>query len=233
MSKEILIFGASGDLGSQISKVFLENNYNVLATASNLKSLTKSKKNYIKLKAKNIEWKICDLKNEKHIIKTINYIFKKKKIPDVVVNCSAVARYDGTKNINYKTLIEDFKVNAFSNIIINKQLLKKKSNKKIILVVNIGSSSSYNGYEKTISYSSSKHALLGGIRSINAEVVKKNLLNTCISMGSMKTKMGKKVKNQNYRFFIDPRKIANIIYLISELKSEAYVEEIFFKRLKF
>ena len=119
MSKEILIFGASGDLGSQISKVFLENNYNVLATASNLKSLTKSKKNYIKLKAKNIEWKICDLKNEKHIIKTINYIFKKKKIPDVVVNCSAVARYDGTKNINYKTLIEDFKVNAFSNIIIN------------------------------------------------------------------------------------------------------------------
>ena len=27
MSKEILIFGASGDLGTQISKIFLENNY--------------------------------------------------------------------------------------------------------------------------------------------------------------------------------------------------------------
>ena len=82
--------------------------------------------------------------------------------------------------------------------------------------------------KKTVSYSSSKHALLGAIKSINAEVVKKNLLNTCISMGSMKTKMGKKVKNHNYRFFIDPKKIANVIYFISELRSEAHVEEVHF-----
>ena len=52
-------------------------------------------------------------------------------------------------------------------------------------------------------------------------------------MGSMKTKMGKKVKNQNYNLFIDPKKIANFIYLIAEIKQEAYVEEVFFNRLKF
>lgn len=233
MSKEILIFGASGDLGTQISKIFLENNYNVLATTSNTKTLVKSKKNFIKFKSSKIEWKICDLKKEKDIVKVINYIFSKKRSPDVVVNCSAIARYDGINNLNYKDLINDFKVNTFSNIVINKQLLKKKSKKKVILVISIGSSSSYNGYEKTVSYSSSKHALLGAIKSINAEVAKKNLLNTCISMGSMKTKMGKKVKNQNYKFFIDPKKIANVIYFLSELRLEAHVEEIFFKRLKF
>ena len=154
-------------------------------------------------------------------------------MPDVVINCSAISRYDGLKYINYKTLIDDFKINAFSNVIINRELLKKKDKRKNILVISIGSSSSYNGYKKTISYSSSKHALLGSVRAINEECKKNNLFNTCVSMGSMKTKMGKRVKNQNYNLFIDPKKIAKFIYLIAEIKQEAYVEEVFFNRLKF
>ena len=93
-------------------------------------------------------------------------------MPDIVINCSAISRYDGLKYINYKTLIEDFKINTFSNIVINRELLKKKDKRKNILVISIGSSSSYNGYKKTISYSSSKHALLGSVRAINEECKK-------------------------------------------------------------
>ena len=105
-------------------------------------------------------------------------------------------------------------------------------NKKI-LIISIGSSSSYNGFENTISYCSSKHGLLGAVRSINAECNKNKIFNTCVSMGSMKTNMGKKVKNQNFKHFINPEKIAKYIYEISLSDAEAYVEDIFFKRSKF
>ena len=233
MSKEILIFGASGDLGTEICKVFIEKKYNITATASNNNTLARAKKKFKKVKNGELNWKICNLRSEKNISSLINYKYKKKKMPDIVINCSAISRYDGLKYINYKTLIEDFKINTFSNIVINRELLKKKDKRKNILVISIGSSSSYNGYKKTISYSSSKHALLGSVRAINEECKKNNLFNTCVSMGSMKTKMGKKVKNQNYNLFIDPKKIANFIYLIAEIKLEAYVEEVFFNRLKF
>ena len=49
-------------------------------------------------------------------------------------------------------------------------------------------------------------------------------------MGSMKTKMGRKVKNQDFNKFISHQKIAKYIFEISISDVEAYVEEIFFKR---
>ena len=74
---------------------------------------------------------------------------------------------------------------------------KKKIKNKKVLIISIGSSSSYNGFQNTISYCSSKHGLLGAVRSINAECNKDKIFNTCVSMGSMQTNMVKKVKNQN------------------------------------
>ncbi len=49
-------------------------------------------------------------------------------------------------------------------------------------------------------------------------------------MGSMKTSMGKKVIGQKYKFFIDPVKISDYIFFVSNLKIGAYIEDIFFKR---
>ena len=48
----------------------------------------------------------------------------------------------------------------------------------------------------------------------------------------MKTPMGKKVRGQKYEFFIDPNKISEYIFFISNLKIGAYIEDVFFKRSK-
>lgn len=233
MNKQVLIFGASGGLGNKLLEIYASNNHKVIATASNKSTILKSKKKFKKFKNNSIVWNICDFKKESHLIKAIDKHFKKKNNPDIVIICSAVSRYDGLKKLNYTDLINDFKVNLFSNIIINKQIQKRKIKNKKILIISIGSSSSYNGFENTISYCSSKHALLGAVRSINAECKKDKIFNTCVSMGSMKTNMGKKVKNQNFKNFINPEKIAKYIYEISLSDAEAYVEDIFFKRSKF
>ena len=230
MNKQVLIFGASGGLGNELLEIFVSNNNRVIATASSKRSILKSKK---KFKATKIDWNLCDFRKEAQIIKKIDKYFNKKNNPDIIIICSAVSRYDGLKKINLKNLIEDFKVNLFSNILINKQVQKRKIKNKKVLIINIGSSSSYNGFENTISYCASKHALLGAVKSINAECNKDKIFNSLVSMGSMKTNMGKKVKNQNFKFFIQPKKIAKYIYEIAMNDVEAYVEDIFFKRSKF
>ena len=230
MNKQVLIFGASGGLGNELLEIFVSNNNRVIATASSKRSILKSKK---KFKATKIDWNLCDFRKEAQIIKVIDKYFNKKNNPDIIIICSAVSRYDGLKKINLKNLIEDFKVNLFSNILINKQVQKRKIKNKKVLIINIGSSSSYNGFENTISYCASKHALLGAVKSINAECNKDKIFNSLVSMGSMKTNMGKKVKNQNFKFFIQQKKIAKYIYEIAMNDVEAYVEDIFFKRSKF
>ena len=52
-----------------------------------------------------------------------------------------------------------------------------------------------------------------------------------INPGSIKTKMGKKVRNQKYSEFISPNAIADFIFDISKLKNPAFVEDIFLRRL--
>lgn len=230
MNKQVLIFGASGGLGAELVKIFTSNNHEVIATTSNKKKFLIQKKKAFRLKNKNINWSFCDLNKENHIIKIINRYFKKNTSPDIVINCNGVFGYKNLIKLNYKNLIEDFKINLFSNIIINKYIRIKKIRNKKILIINIGSSSSYGGFEETISYCSSKHGLLGAVKSLNSECRKNKIFNTCVSMGSMKTKMGKKVKNQNYKKFISPHKIAKYIFDISISDIEGYVEEIFFRR---
>lgn len=228
--KKVLIFGATGGLGTELCLKYLKNNYHVMGTSTSVIKIKNAKKKLNKLKLPNVIWQKCDFKKESEIRRTLKNFFKKVGHIDTIIICPGFPRYDGIKKINYKNLENDYKINVFSNIIINSEVAKlKKINDKTV-VFSIGSSSSYQGFKNTISYCSSKHALLGAVQSINAECISKNLYNSCISMGSMKTSMGKKVIGQKYKFFIDPVKISDYIFFVSNLKIGAYIEDIFFKR---
>ena len=47
----------------------------------------------------------------------------------------------------------------------------------------------------------------------------------------MKTKMGKKLKSQNFKNFIDPKKVADLIINLAFLKINGYTEEVLIKRI--
>ena len=98
-------------------------------------------------------------------------------------------------------------------------------------IINIGSSSSYNGYRDTSVYCSSKHALLGLSRSISDEFKQYNIRTYTISPGSIKTKMGKKVKNQTYENFIDPKDISELLINLIQYDNNMKIEEISLGRM--
>ena len=99
-------------------------------------------------------------------------------------------------------------------------------------IVNIGSSSSYEGFEETSIYSASKHAILGFSRSIQKELKSYGIRTCCISPGSIKTKMGKQIKGQNYSTFINPKEIAEAILNLIQFDKEMMIPEIRLDRIE-
>ena len=73
--------------------------------------------------------------------------------------------------------------------------------------------------------------MLGFSKSIDEEFRKYGIRTFTVSPGSVKTKMGKKVKNQNYETFIDPKEIADFIVNIISYDNEMIANEIRLNRM--
>jgi NADP-dependent 3-hydroxy acid dehydrogenase YdfG len=168
--------------------------------------------------------------DEKSIFKTIKFAYGKFNNIDMAINCMGVFNYDIIKNINYNSLVKCFKINALSIFIINKYFAKNKIKKKYLKIISLGSSSAFDGYKDTISYCGSKHALLGIIRSLNKTLYKKRIINYCLSTGSLKNRMGRKVKNANFEEFIEQKEVIKTISYIYDLDVRGVPQEIFIKR---
>ena len=93
------------------------------------------------------------------------------------------------------------------------------------LIVNIGSSSSYNGSPTSGGYCVSKHGLLGLTRSLHKELKKYNIRALIFSPGSIKTKMGKTDTSQDFETFLDPVEIAEYILFCCKFQNEMFIDE--------
>ena len=227
--KNIVIFGGTGGLGKKILSSFYKNN-NIIYTFKDFakqRTLSKKilkKKNYLKIPIK------CNVENEKDIFSVVKLANKKFKKIDIVINCTGIFEYDDITKSNYNSLVKTFKINALSNIIINKNLIKFHKSNNFIKVISIGSSSALSGFKDTVAYCGSKHALLGITKALNQTIYKKKILNYCLNSGSIKNKMGKKVKNADYKNFINEIEIIKSINFIISLGERGVPEDMYLKR---
>tara|TARA_Y100000590_G_C15579726_1_gene961841 strand:- start:425 stop:1144 length:720 start_codon:yes stop_codon:yes gene_type:complete len=230
----ILIFGGSGGLGSEIAKNFCQQGYDMVLTyRKNAKEIKKILKKFNEKKSNKIFYSKCDFNNENSIKKTIKFAIKKNGEPKYIINSVGVFYYDNLKKFNYKKINEIFKINAYSVLAINKTLYNLKKSKKIIKIISIGSSSALNGFKDTFSYCGSKHALLGIVRSLNETIYRKKIFNYCLNLGSIKNKMGKKVRSKEFKNFINPQSAVKAINFLTSLEVPALTEELFVKRFRF
>ena len=98
--------------------------------------------------------------------------------------------------------------------------------KKNGIIFNIGSSSSYDCSKNTSVYCSTKHALLGMTKAFNAEWQSQGVKSILIAPGSMKTSMGKKVKNQDFNTFIEPVEVAKTIKNLLNINKSMFIDEV-------
>ena len=227
MKKNAIIFGSSGDLGLSFVNYLKKNNYNLVLTTNSKNS------NYIRKKflsnSNKIFIKKCNFESEKSIKNSIKFALKKIGEPDLVINTCGIFYYDKLENFSYEKALKTFKINALSTVILNKEIYKIRK-KKLTKIISIGSSSALDGFKDSYSYCGSKHALLGIIKSLNKTISSKKIINFCINVGSLKNKMGKRVRSKDYKNFINQDEVIKAANYLIQSKAPGIPQEIYIKR---
>jgi short-subunit dehydrogenase len=229
---KILVLAGTGSIGLNVCKKFLLNGYDLTFSSLSQKKGLNQKKILNQIFKKSIITNVqCDLTKYLSIKNVIKNFFKQKSKKKVIINCAGILDFD---NINYfkkNKIIKFFNINTLPVVFLNQIINKIKKRNENCIIFTLGSSSCYIGNKNTISYCISKHALLGAVRSINLELNQKNIWNVLVNSGTIKNKMGVKIKNINKETLINESDISDIIFNLSKLNS-SFAEEIHLKRRK-
>ena len=233
MNKTFLITGASSGLGEKFSLLIADIAKNIIIIGRNKKRLLILKKKINKINAAvNVLHIVTDLSTNLGVNQILQKFEKQDKIKfvDVLVNSAANFTVKKIENVSMDQIKKDFQINVISPFMLSKYfgLKMKKKNKGTIF--NIGSSSSYDCSENTSIYCSTKHALLGMSKSFNAELKPHGVKSIFIAPGSMKTSMGRKVKNQDFNTFIDPKEVAVMMKNLLNDQKSIFIDELKIKR---
>jgi short-subunit dehydrogenase len=233
VNKTFLITGASSGLGEKFSLLIADIAKNIIIIGRNKKRLSILKKKINKINAAvNVLHIVTDLSTNLGVNQILQKFEKQDKIKfvDVLVNSAANFTVKKIENVSMDQIKKDFQINVISPFMLSKYfgLKMKKKNKGTIF--NIGSSSSYDCSENTSIYCSTKHALLGMSKSFNAELKPHGVKSIFIAPGSMKTSMGRKVKNQDFNTFIDPKEVAVMMKNLLNDQKSIFIDELKIKR---
>ncbi len=233
MNKTFLITGASSGLGEKFSIIISDIAKNIIIVGRKRNKLLRLKKKINNINPQiNVLIIATDLSEEAGVLKLLKRFRKQTKIKsiDVLVNSAANFTVKKIERISMKNLKADFQLNVISPFLISKYFGLKMKKKGKGIIFNIGSSSSYDSSKNTSIYCSTKHALLGMSKSFNTELQSHGVKTILIAPGSMKTPMGRKVKNQDYNTFIDPREVAMMMKNLLKNEKSMIVDELKIKR---
>ncbi|MDG2171220.1 MAG: SDR family NAD(P)-dependent oxidoreductase [Gammaproteobacteria bacterium] len=206
MSKEVLVIGGSGDIGSSIATLFSDNCI--------VKSTSRDE---------------LDLSSDKSIK---SFLSLNKKKFDHVIFCAASNNLCSFKDANYSEIEQSIKVNLLSITEILHELIKRNFINTEGSIVIISSLYAHFGRTKRFPYSVSKHALLGLVKNLAIELSPKKIRINSVSPGFINTKLTRKNLSSEEIKKIEeyipsgsignPIDIANVVYFLCN-KSSNYI----------
>jgi 3-oxoacyl-[acyl-carrier protein] reductase len=231
--KNCLVTGASGGIGKEIAKLLVENNCNIILTGKTKDKLEKLNDTLKLINQNNvkIDFFPADISKIEDIKKLISFVNNLFPSIDILINCAGVFPISSLQNASLEDFENCFNLNIKAPFILSKEFTKNMMEKQWGRIINIGSSSSYDGFKDTSIYCASKHALLGLSRSMFDELKEFNVRTFCISPGSVKTDMAKVLTKQDFSTFIDPKEVAEMIMFVISFDNEMIPEEIRLNRL--
>ena len=223
--KNVLITGATGGLGIAIAHQLASAQCNLFLTG---KKVTKLKNIKYQLQKYNIKVHICcaNLAKVSDIRRLVYKALHAYKRIDILINCAGVFPIASIEKTTLSNFQKCFAVNIQAPFLLTKQIIPNMIKNKWGRIINIGSSSAFNGFKNTSIYCASKHALLGFSRAMFDELKEKNIRVISINPGTIRTKMGKKLVLQDPRSFINPNDVAKYLAFACSFDSEMVSEEI-------
>lgn len=233
LNKNCFISGATGGLGTEIAKALLANGCNLFLTAKSRQKLIRLKQVLEERNETSSKIYFCegDLSKLKDISKIITQAKNKFGIIDILINSAGIFLSKPIVQTSLDEYEKVFDTNIRAPFLFCKEFSKYMMKKKWGRIVNIGSSSSYQGFKNGSVYCSSKHSLLGLSRTLHAELKDHGIRTFCISPGSIKTRMGKLSKDQDFDTFLDPVEVAKYVEFVISFDKELVSEEIRLNRI--
>jgi len=217
-NKKVLILGASSDIGLSIMKIYLNNNYEILA------HYNKGNKKFFNFVNSNDKIKIIKF----NFLTSINKIerFLKKRIfknYSVLINASAHLKEIKFTKTKLSDLENILKVNLYPGILLTQTMGQQMNKKKWGRIVNLGSIGvKFGGGLKNFPYSFSKHSL-EFFPNETKKWVKNNVLINTIRVGATDTKLHSKLPSKDLkkrakiipmRRMAKPNEIAEFVYFL-------------------
>ena len=231
--KNVFLTGATGGIGRELAFQFARSGCNLLLTGrererlSDLADSILSEDNQV-----TVSYQAGDLENSQDVFLLVDGVSRSLGDIDILVNCAGSFIVKSLFESSLDDFDKSFNVNVRAPFVFSREFAKSMSKAGWGRIINIGSSSSYSGFSNTSLYCSSKHALLGMSRAFYDELKDHNIKTFCFSPGSVKTEMGKKVKNQDFSTFIDPVELAEYIVFTISFDSDMISEELRINRFK-
>ena len=226
--KKILITGATGDIGSEISFLFAKNNAELLLAGKDKKKLTNLRSKILKSYKTKINIYSFDIGKHEETKSAFKDIFSKNKNIDVLVNNAGILKEGLIGMISEKDIKNTIGTNLIGPINLI-QLVNKIMNKKNSSIINISSIMGVRGNSGQSLYSSSKSGLIGFTLSAAKELGSKGIRVNAIAPGYIKTKMVKHITKDKLSNILSsikmkrpgkPIDVANVaLFLASDLST--------------
>ena len=222
MKQKVLILGASSDIGVELVKLYLKNNYYVVA------HYNQNQKNLKNINNKNLSFFKFDLKKIDSFDK---FVKKKQKIFsnfDIFVSLTGYLNLKKIDNAKVSDFSDHINVNYLSNFLVVRSVIKgmaKRNWGRVVLSSSIGTK--FGGSENSFIYSLSKY-MNQFFPKIYKSLIKKNVLINTIQIGLTDTKMNliDKTKNFKKRIKLIPlarmankTEVASYIYFLTSEKN--------------
>ena len=231
--KNVFLTGATGGIGRELAFQFARSGCNLFLTGRERERLSDLADNILSEDNQvTVSYQAGDLENSQDVFLLVDGVSRSLGDIDILVNCAGSFIVKSLFESSLDDFDKSFNVNVRAPFVFSREFAKSMSKAGWGRIINIGSSSSYSGFSNTSLYCSSKHALLGMSRAFYDELKDHNIKTFCFSPGSVKTEMGKKVKNQDFSTFIDPVELAEYIVFTISFDSDMISEELRINRFK-
>ena len=213
--KKILITGASGGIGRELSKSFLEKGADLIITGTSSKKLNLLNQD-LNSKCKIFECNLSSVDDTNNLLEHISGLGG----VDILINNAGKTEDNLFMRMSDKQWEEVMLINLTSVMRLTRGLIRGMIKKRWGRVINISSIVALTGNPGQSNYVAAKSGLIGFSKSLASEVASRGITVNCIAPGFIETNMTEKL-NENQKNLILSKIPMNRIGLPIEICSSA------------